>query len=83
MGHWDGMPWYGMIFGPIMMIAVLVAVVVVVVVIVRWLGGGPLGPSLQDQQSSTQNAQDILRARFARGEIDKEEFEERRRVLGE
>lgn len=83
MGHWDSMPWYGMIFGPIMMIAVLVAVVVVVVVIVRWLGGGPVGQPFQDRQSSSPSAQDILRERFARGEIDKDEFEERRRILGE
>lgn len=38
MGHWDQMPWYGMIFGPIMMITVLVTVIVVVL-IVGWVGG--------------------------------------------
>lgn len=40
----------------------------------RLAGGGP-GP-LPDA------AAEILRQRFARGEIDREEFEERRRVLG-
>ena len=49
----------------------------------RWLGGGPMGPLYQDHRSSSQNATDILRERFAKGEIDKDEFEERRRVLSE
>ena len=55
-------------------------VVVLVVLAVRWLGGSH-GPS--QPLSPTKTPLDILKERFARGEIDKEEFEERRRVLGE
>ena len=74
---WGG--WYGMFFGPLMMIIFIAVVVVLVVLAVRWLGGGH-GPS---QPSPARTPLDILKERFARGEIDKEEFEERRRVLGE
>lgn len=80
---WEMMPWYGMIFGPIMMIAVLAAVVVVVVLIVRWLGGGSLHRDAAIHQPIGKTPLDILKERFAKGEIDKEEFEERRRVLEE
>lgn len=77
---WDG-GWHGWFFGPIMMIVFIAVAVVVVVLLVRWLGApghggiphGPLGKTPLD----------ILKESFARGEIDKEEFEERRRVLGE
>lgn len=40
MGPWESMPWFGMFFAPIMVIAVLATVVIVVVLVVRWLGGG-------------------------------------------
>ena len=37
--------------------------------------------ALSQHSSPTRTPLDILKERFARGEIDKEEFEERRRVL--
>ena len=46
----------------------------------RPLVGGS-GQSI-DRQSAGKTALDILRERFARGEIEKEEFDERRRTLG-
>ena len=76
---WDG--WHGWIYGPIMMIVFLAAAVVVVVLLVRWLGVQGHGGAPHSSPGKT--PLDILKERFARGEIDKEEFEERRRVLGE
>ncbi len=72
---------WGMILGPFMMIALLAIVIAVVVLLVRWLGGVSHHQGYHPTPSKT--ALDILRERFARGEIDKQEFEDRRRVLGE
>ena len=72
---------FGMIFGPLFFILVLALVIAVAVLLVRWLAGPwqaashPLPPG--------RTPLDILKERFARGEIDKDEFEERRRVLGD
>lgn len=77
---WWGGGWY-MFFGPLFMILVLAALVATVVLLVRWLGG-PAMP-LQYHPSPGRTPLDILKERFARGEIDKQEFEDRRRVLGE
>jgi putative membrane protein len=76
---WGG-GWGGMILGPIFMIVVLALVIAVAVLLVRWLSG-PLQAAAPHQPART--SLDILKERFARGEIDKEEFEERRRILGE
>lgn len=65
-----------------MMIVFIAVAVVVVVLLVRWLGGGMHGHS-HNTQPVGKPPLDILKERFAKGEIDKEEFEERRRVLDE
>ena len=77
--HGPHMMWSGWFMGPIMMILFLAVAVIAVVLIVRWLGGSSQGDSRSVPARSAPI--DILKERFARGEIDKEEFEERRRVL--
>ena len=69
---WDGSsgPWHGMIFGPVMMIAFVVLTVVIVV----WMLRGQTG-------SQEKTALNILQERLARGEISREEYEERKQLL--
>ena len=69
-----------MIFGQLFMILALAIVIAVVVLLVRWIGGPGYGVQ-PPYQPPPGRALDILKERFARGEINKEEFEERRRVL--
>ncbi len=72
---------WGMFLGPLMMIVFIAAIVVVVVLVVRWLGGSGHGGAPYPPPGKT--PLDILKKRFAHGEIDKDELEERRRALGE
>ena len=72
-----------MIFGPLLMILMLGGVIAVVVLLVRWLGGPGLGTASPYHTPPGRTPLDILKERFARGEINKDEFEERRRVLGD
>ena len=78
---WGG-EWFGMIFGPLFMILALALVIAVAVLLVRWLGG-PWQATTSHQMPPGRTPLDILKERFARGEIGKEEFEERCRVLGD
>ncbi|MBI2219114.1 MAG: SHOCT domain-containing protein [Candidatus Rokubacteria bacterium] len=76
---WDGGGW-GMGFGPVSMLIWWIVVIVVLVAAIRWLGltagiGG--APTRRGDQ-----ALEILRERYARGEIGKEEFDAKRQDLG-
>jgi len=74
MGGW-GMGWFGGIF----MIVFWVLVIVALVFFVRWLvrtSGG-----ISEKETSRSRALEILKERYARGEIGTEEFEERKRLL--
>ncbi|WP_158275493.1 SHOCT domain-containing protein [Maritimibacter sp. 55A14] len=75
---WEG-GWHGWFLGPVMMILFLAALVALVVFLVRWLGGQDFWTLTSQPPGKT--PLDILDERFARGEIDKEEFEERRQSL--
>ena len=76
-----GAGWYGMIFRPLFMILAFGIVVVIGALIVRSIVG-PWQPA-QHGTPVGRRPVDILKERFARGEIDKNEFDERRRVLGD
>ncbi len=75
MGAWG---WGGMIFGPIMMIVFIALIVGAVVLVIRWTGLG--GSAVA---GGANKARHILDERFARGEIDKDDYEERKRVLSD
>ena len=79
---WGGGGWMGWFAGPVMMVAMIAIVVAVVVLVIRWLGGSGHG-SVHPPVPPGNTPLDILKERYARGEIDKEEFEERRKVLGD
>jgi len=76
-GWWDGAsgPWYGVIFGPLVMIAFIVVTVVIIAWLLRALGLGSQSSSGEITPLET------LKRRFARGEINRDEYEERKKVL--
>ena len=70
---WGG----GMFFGPLFMIAGPVLLIVLVVLLVRWLSETGDRPSVR-----LRTPREILDERFAKGEIHRDEYEERRKALG-
>jgi putative membrane protein len=77
---WGGDYWggFGMVLGPIFMVLLLVGLVVGIFLVLRALG---LTSSGVMSNRPADSALAILKERYARGEIDSKEFEERKRLL--
>jgi putative membrane protein len=83
-GHYD-VGWGWMFFGGLMMLAFWGGLIVLVLFAVRaFFGSGPTSsPGESDSVPPRQNrALDILKERYARGEISKVEYEQLREDLG-
>ncbi len=81
---WNGMEGYGwgwMGFGMITMVLFWVAVILGIVVLVKWVGGASASSDLALPPRPSKTALDILNERYARSEIGKDEFEEKKRDL--
>jgi len=74
-----GMGWGWGFFGVVHMVLWWVLIILGIVVLVKWLavGFGPsrVGPAIESR------ALEVLKERYARGEIGKEEFEQKKRDL--
>ena len=75
---WDW-GWGHMIFGSLMMVVFWGGIIIAIVLVARSFGGGTSHGATHP--ASRNRALDIIKDRFARGEIDKEEFDERKRLL--
>jgi len=76
MGEW-GMGWFGGIF----MVIFWVFIIVGVVFLIKWLVQSPKRHSSLGRTDTSSRALDILKERYARGEINKQEFEEKKKDL--
>lgn len=77
---WGGDQWggFGMVLGPIFMILVLVGIVIGVIYLMRNFGGFGSMPSSAQAEA---RALVLLKERYAKGEIDSAEFDERKARL--
>ena len=88
MWGWGGGPGWGwhpfMMIGPVIGLLVIVGIMAIFIGLVRWATHGhilhPHGPYSRFGYRD-RSALDILEERFAKGEIDKAEFEEKRKLL--
>jgi len=78
MGNWG----YGMMgwFGPIMMLVFWGLIILVLVFLARWLWGSS---QKKPEDMRPEPPLDILKRRYASGEIDREEFEQKKRDLSQ
>ncbi|HLC29612.1 MAG TPA: SHOCT domain-containing protein [Dehalococcoidia bacterium] len=77
MGGWNG--GWGWMGGGISMVIFWVLLIAGVVILVRWIADS--GPARYGRPRSEESAEDILKRRYASGEITKAEFDQARRDL--
>jgi putative membrane protein len=79
MGAFWGGGWGHMFFGGFMMLFFWAGFIALIAVAVRWVTSGSAGNN--QLSTSARTPRQILDERFARGDIDKDEFEERKKAL--
>jgi putative membrane protein len=84
-GGYGGMSTGGGILMMVFWLAIIVGIVLLIVWLVRQTSGAPSGYAHWDRSSygpsAGGSALDILKERYAKGEIDKAEFEEKKKDL--
>lgn len=73
-----GWGWGWGIFGAVHMVLWWVLIVLGIAVLAKWL----FGSGTQERRAAGSNALEILKERYARGEIGKDEYEQKKRDLG-
>ena len=76
----DGWGWVGWILMTVGMVAFWALVITAVVLAVRYLAGSR-GTAASPSSSGQMRAEDVLAERFARGEIDENEYRQRLELL--
>ena len=83
MGNWGGYGWWGMGFGLLFMILFWGLVILGIVALVRWLARESQAGREQDGRALPRDKTplEIVQERYAHGEIDRAEFEQKRQDL--
>ena len=75
----NGYSWGGMAFGMVSMLLFLVLLISAIVILVRYVAGS----GISSDRHQEKNALDLLKERYARGEIERGEFEQKKRDLSD
>lgn len=76
-GQWGG---FGMVLGPVFMILIVIGIVAAIIYLLRLFGAAVPGGS---SHAAHDRATALLKERYAKGEIDSQEFAERKKLLAD